>query len=204
MRVFPIWNWTELDVWRYIQREGIELASTYFAHEREVFRCDGMRLTERGATRADDRLSEAAMEDRKRGGYIGHRRARERVGSTARDLLRFATTATWTTGSPLWSDGCCDTKSVLADQIEAVARAPVDKGLSTPDLLGWPQTGSGGRRHRRCRGRRRATGRRQPGSGTRQPRGRSPTRASVCPVPGPGPSGPKCTSIPNAGRWARP
>jgi sulfate adenylyltransferase subunit 2 len=122
VRVFPISNWTELDVWRYIQREGIELPPIYFAHEREVFRRDGMwlaegpwggprgsetlekksvryrtvgdgsctgavestaatldeviaevtasRLTERGATRADDRLSEAAMEDRKREGYF--------------------------------------------------------------------------------------------------------------------------------------
>jgi sulfate adenylyltransferase subunit 2 len=125
VRVFPISNWTELDVWRYIQREGsrgLELPSIYFAHEREVFRRDGMwlaegpwggprrgerldrrsvryrtvgdgsctgavestattleqviaevtasRLTERGATRADDRLTEAAMEDRKREGYF--------------------------------------------------------------------------------------------------------------------------------------
>jgi sulfate adenylyltransferase subunit 2 len=122
VRVFPISNWTELDVWRYIQRENIELPEIYFAHRREVFRRDGMwlaegpwggpragetlefrgvryrtvgdgsctgavestattldeviaevtasRLTERGATRADDRLSEAAMEDRKREGYF--------------------------------------------------------------------------------------------------------------------------------------
>ena len=122
VRVFPISNWTELDVWRYIQRENVELPSIYYAHERDVFRRDGMwlaegpwggprgaerlehrtvryrtvgdgsctgaveshattldeiiaevtasRLTERGATRADDRLSEAAMEDRKREGYF--------------------------------------------------------------------------------------------------------------------------------------
>ncbi|MGH3567044.1 MAG: sulfate adenylyltransferase subunit CysD [Pseudonocardia sp.] len=122
VRVFPISNWTELDVWRYIQREAIVLPSIYYAHRREVFRRDGMwlaegpwggprgderlerktvryrtvgdgsctgavdstattldeviaevtasRLTERGATRADDRLSEAAMEDRKREGYF--------------------------------------------------------------------------------------------------------------------------------------
>jgi len=122
VRVFPISNWTELDVWRYIQRENIELPPIYYAHRREVFRRDGMwlaegpwggprdgerlelrtvryrtvgdgsctgaveseastldeviaevtasRLTERGATRADDRLSEAAMEDRKREGYF--------------------------------------------------------------------------------------------------------------------------------------
>jgi sulfate adenylyltransferase subunit 2 len=122
VRVFPLSNWTELDVWRYIAREGIELPEIYYAHEREVFNRDGMwltagewggpraaevtqtrlvryrtvgdmsctgavdsdagdvdavirevaasRLTERGATRADDRLSEAAMEDRKRQGYF--------------------------------------------------------------------------------------------------------------------------------------
>jgi sulfate adenylyltransferase subunit 2 len=122
VRVFPISNWTELDVWQYIDREGLELPSIYFAHEREVFRRDGMlyatsdfverlpdessfrewvryrtvgdmsctgavrsrataladvvreiaatRITERGETRADDRASEAAMEDRKREGYF--------------------------------------------------------------------------------------------------------------------------------------
>ncbi|MCP2165167.1 sulfate adenylyltransferase subunit CysD [Goodfellowiella coeruleoviolacea] len=122
VRVFPLSNWTELDVWHYIARENIALPDIYYAHEREVFRRDGMwltsgpwggpredepverrvvryrtvgdgsctgavestatevaeviaevaasRLTERGATRADDRLSEAAMEDRKREGYF--------------------------------------------------------------------------------------------------------------------------------------
>ncbi|OZM74281.1 sulfate adenylyltransferase small subunit [Amycolatopsis antarctica] len=122
VRVFPLSNWTEADVWNYIAREGIELPSIYFAHRREVYLRDGMlltegpwggprddeevreltvryrtvgdgsctgavesaaaevdeviaevqasRLTERGATRADDRLSEAAMEDRKREGYF--------------------------------------------------------------------------------------------------------------------------------------
>ncbi|MFE6101412.1 sulfate adenylyltransferase subunit CysD [Streptomyces laurentii] len=122
VRVFPLSNWTELDVWQYIRRESIELPEIYFAHVREVFRRDGMwltagdwggpragepverrriryrtvgdmsctgaidsdavtldqviaeiavsRLTERGATRADDKLSEAAMEDRKREGYF--------------------------------------------------------------------------------------------------------------------------------------
>lgn len=122
VRAFPISNWTELDVWRYIAREGIELPSIYYAHEREVFRRDGMwravgehsrpaegeevttrtvryrtvgdmsctgavlseaatvedvvlevaasTLTERGATRADDRISEAGMEDRKKEGYF--------------------------------------------------------------------------------------------------------------------------------------
>jgi sulfate adenylyltransferase subunit 2 len=123
IRVFPLSNWTELDIWRYIEREQIALPSIYFAHEREVAESrDGMliatgpvspalpgepvsvrtvryrtvgdmpctgavlstattlqqiideiavsRITERGATRADDRASEAAMEDRKREGYF--------------------------------------------------------------------------------------------------------------------------------------
>jgi sulfate adenylyltransferase subunit 2 len=122
IRVFPLSNWTELDIWQYIADEGIEVPSIYYAHEREVFRRDGMwlavtpfvtvmdgevpevrtvryrtvgdasctgavestaadvaeviaevaatRITERGATRADDRASEAAMEDRKRQGYF--------------------------------------------------------------------------------------------------------------------------------------
>jgi sulfate adenylyltransferase subunit 2 len=122
VRAFPISNWTELDVWRYIEREGIELPPLYYAHERDVYRRDGMwravgpvseprpdervervevryrtvgdmsctgavesdartvadvvrevaasTITERGATRADDRISEAAMEDRKREGYF--------------------------------------------------------------------------------------------------------------------------------------
>jgi sulfate adenylyltransferase subunit 2 len=122
VRVFPLSNWTELDVWQYIATEGIALPSIYFAHEREVFARGGMwlapgewggpregepielrsvryrtvgdmsctgavdstatsvldvieeisasRITERGASRADDRMSEAAMEDRKREGYF--------------------------------------------------------------------------------------------------------------------------------------
>jgi sulfate adenylyltransferase subunit 2 len=122
IRVFPLSNWTELDVWRYIRHAGLELPSIYFAHRRRVFARDGMlladnehltrgpdepvfeatvrcrtigdmtctgavesdaatvdqviaeieatRITERGQTRADDRNSEAAMEDRKREGYF--------------------------------------------------------------------------------------------------------------------------------------
>jgi sulfate adenylyltransferase subunit 2 len=121
VRVFPLSNWTELDVWEYIRAEELELPSIYFAHEREVFERDGMvyatsdfislngdrpfsasvryrtvgdmtctgavrsqastldaviaeiaatRVSERGETRADDRVSEAAMEDRKREGYF--------------------------------------------------------------------------------------------------------------------------------------
>jgi sulfate adenylyltransferase subunit 2 len=122
VRVFPISNWTELDVWEYIDQEGLEVPSIYFSHERDVFKRDGMlyawregtelidgeeifsetvryrtvgdmsctggvlsrastleevvveiaatRITERGETRADDRVSEAAMEDRKKAGYF--------------------------------------------------------------------------------------------------------------------------------------
>jgi sulfate adenylyltransferase subunit 2 len=121
-RVFPISNWTELDVWQYIAEEALEVPSIYFAHEREVFARDGMlyavspfvelmdgeqsfdatvryrtvgdmsctgavessaatleevvaeiaatEITERGQTRADDKVTEAAMEDRKRQGYF--------------------------------------------------------------------------------------------------------------------------------------
>ena len=122
IRVFPLSNWTELDIWQYVAQEGIELPSIYYAHEREVFERGGMlfgvhevcrpkaneptriervryrtvgdasltaavrsdadtvekvieevastRITERGATRGDDKFSEAAMEDRKREGYF--------------------------------------------------------------------------------------------------------------------------------------
>lgn len=122
IRVFPLSNWTELDIWSYIAAEGIELPALYYAHRRPVVQRDGMllahtrflelldgeqpyeatvrfrtvgdatctgcvestattpaqvvaevaaaRVTERGATRADDRISEAGMEDRKREGYF--------------------------------------------------------------------------------------------------------------------------------------
>ena len=122
VRVFPLSNWTELDVWEYIVREQLEVPSIYFAHNRQVFDRDGMlyalsphvelldgetvyetsvryrtvgdmtctgavrsraatledviaeiaatRITERGETRADDRVTDAAMEDRKREGYF--------------------------------------------------------------------------------------------------------------------------------------
>jgi sulfate adenylyltransferase subunit 2 len=122
IRVFPLSNWTELDVWEYISRENLEIPSIYYAHSRSVFEREGIlladspyitrgedeplydakvryrtvgdmtctgavestaatiaeviaeiaatRITERGQTRADDRTSEAAMEDRKREGYF--------------------------------------------------------------------------------------------------------------------------------------
>jgi len=122
IRVFPLSNWTELDIWAYIEREKLDIPSIYYAHERQVFERDGLlladnpfvprgrdeplftatvryrtvgdmtgtgavastavtvaeviaevaatRITERGQTRGDDRVSEAAMEDRKREGYF--------------------------------------------------------------------------------------------------------------------------------------
>jgi sulfate adenylyltransferase subunit 2 len=122
IRVFPLSNWTELDVWHYIERQELDIPPIYFAHRRDVFERDGIlladspyvvraadetvfeasvryrtvgdmtctgavestaagiaeviseiaatRITERGQTRADDRTSEAAMEDRKREGYF--------------------------------------------------------------------------------------------------------------------------------------
>ncbi|MDQ6935007.1 MAG: sulfate adenylyltransferase subunit CysD, partial [Actinomycetota bacterium] len=122
MRVFPLSNWTELDIWHYLAQEGVKIPSIYFSHQRRVFQRDGMwlsesehnplrrgesveertvrfrtvgdltltgcvestasdlaaiideiavaRVTERGATRGDDRFSEAAMEDRKKEGYF--------------------------------------------------------------------------------------------------------------------------------------
>jgi sulfate adenylyltransferase subunit 2 len=122
LRAFPLSDWTELDIWRYVAVQGIELPAMYYSHRREVVRRDGMllatgphtppaageqpfvetvryrtvgdmtctgavlsdasnawevlaeieqsRITERGATRADDRFSEASMEDRKREGYF--------------------------------------------------------------------------------------------------------------------------------------
>ncbi|HEX5524483.1 MAG TPA: sulfate adenylyltransferase subunit CysD [Pedococcus sp.] len=122
IRVFPLSNWTELDIWQYIAREGVDLPDIYYAHHRDVLERDGMlyavnefirprgdetvstqrvryrtvgdasltaavlsdadtvekvidevattRITERGATRGDDKFSEASMEDRKREGYF--------------------------------------------------------------------------------------------------------------------------------------
>jgi sulfate adenylyltransferase subunit 2 len=122
MRIFPLSNWTELDIWHYLAQEKVEIPSIYFSHQRRVFKRDGMwlsesefnplkpgetveektvrfrtvgdltltgcveseadtiekvidevaiaRVTERGATRGDDRFSEAAMEDRKKEGYF--------------------------------------------------------------------------------------------------------------------------------------
>jgi len=84
VRVFPISNWTELDVWNYVRKENIDLPSIYFSHEREVIEHEGQliavseyirvddatRISERGETRIDDKVTEAAMEDRKKNGYF--------------------------------------------------------------------------------------------------------------------------------------
>jgi hypothetical protein len=98
------------------------------------------------------------MEDRKREGYIGHRRARERVGQHSSGS--FAPSPPPQRGRREGHPGrtAVATRSRYWPTRSRPSRASVDKGLSTPDLLGWPQTGSGGRRHRRCRGRRRANG----------------------------------------------
>ena len=170
IRVFPLSNWTELDIWQYIADEEIELPPIYYAHRREVFRRDGMllavgpfvtddrrrgglraapcatapsatrraparssrraatvaeviaevaatRITERGATRADDRRSEAAMEDRKTRGVL------------LMEMLRLATA-----GSV--DDGKCtligrllyDSKAIFEDQLESVERTSRDRG----------------------------------------------------------------------------
>ena len=177
VRVFPISNWTELDVWRYIQREDVELPSIYYAHERDVFRRDGMWLAEgpwggpRGAeelvhktvryrtvgdgscTGAVESAAGTVEEIISRGHGVAAHRARRDAGRrpalrgrhgrpqagglllVGRDLLRFATAGSVDDGkSTLVGRLLYDTKSVLADQIEAVHRASVDKGLATPDL----------------------------------------------------------------------
>ena len=80
VRVFPISNWTELDVWRYIQRENVELPSIYYAHERPVFRRDGMWLARgpvgRTARQGDDGDEDGALPHRRR--RLLHRRRRVR------------------------------------------------------------------------------------------------------------------------------
>ena len=155
--MFPLSNWTELDVWEYIRVEGLELPPIYFAHEREVFERDGMlyavseflperrpavhrlgplphggrhdvhgrgplagaelddviaeiaatRITERGETRADDRVSEAAMEDRKR---VGTSSAARRHGGPVDDGK-----------STLIGRLLHDSKSLMADEIGTAA-----------------------------------------------------------------------------------
>ena len=81
IRAFPISNWTEMDVWQYIEREQLELPSIYFSHVRPIVMRGGAvsriiaetaitTITERGATRLDDQTSDASMEQRKKEGYF--------------------------------------------------------------------------------------------------------------------------------------
>ena len=169
IRVFPLSNWTELDIWQYIADEGIDLPSIYYAHPRRVFQRDGMwmddspliprldgeqveermvrfrtvgditctgavdsaaatleqviaevaatRLTERGATRADDRISEAGMEDRKKRGLL------------LMEMLRLATAGSVDDGkSTLIGRLLYDSKAIFEDQLEAVERTSRERG----------------------------------------------------------------------------
>ena len=169
IRVFPLSNWTELDIWQYIADEGIDLPSIYYAHPRRVFQRDGMwmddspliprlegeqveermvrfrtvgditctgavdsaaatleqviaevaatRLTERGATRADDRISEAGMEDRKKEGLL------------LMEMLRLATAGSVDDGkSTLIGRLLYDSKAIFEDQLEAVERTSRERG----------------------------------------------------------------------------
>ena len=190
VRVFPLSNWTELDVWDYIESEKISLPSIYYAHERQVVQRDGMwiaitdvtpaldgervelrsvryrtvgdmsctaavlskastvhdvitevglsALTERGATRADDRLTEAAMEDRKREGYFLMATAtytNRRTIQHGRTLLRLATAGSVDDGkSTLVGRLLFDTNSVLTDTLDHVEQVSKRKGLDRTDL----------------------------------------------------------------------
>ena len=181
IRVFPLSNWTELDIWQYIEHEAIEIPSIYFAHTREVVKRDGMllatgpvtpvldgetafearvryrtvgdmsctgavesdasdllaiidevaatRITERGATRADDRVSEAAMEDRKKEGYFYV------MALPQMEMLRVATAGSVDDGkSTLIGRLLYDTKSLFVDQLEAVERTSKARGDEYVDL----------------------------------------------------------------------
>ena len=176
MRVFPLSNWTELDIWQYIAADGIEIPSIYFAHQRQVVQRDGMfvgvlpevtllpdevpfeatvryrtvgdttctgavesdadtvekiieevaatRITERGATRADDRISEAGMEDRKKEGLL-----------LMSELLRFATAGSVDDGkSTLIGRLLYDSKSIFEDQLDAVERVSRERGEDYTNL----------------------------------------------------------------------
>ena len=178
IRVFPLSNWTELDIWLYVAREGIALPSIYFAHEREVFDRAGMlmavnehadpkgaptfteqvryrtvgdanltacvrseaatvqdivaevastRITERGATRGDDRVSEAAMEGPQAGGVLlvmsapTIEPAEGLAMDTSSEMLRFATAGSVDDGkSTLIGRLLYDAKAIFDDQLEAV------------------------------------------------------------------------------------
>ena len=183
VRVFPISNWTELDVWQYVAREQLELPAIYFAHEREVFERDGMlyaasefverypheepfaewvrfrtvgdmsctggvrsraatieevvreiaatRITERGETRADDKVSEAAMEDRKRSATSDDVDLAEMLTgeAAASELLRLVTCGSVDDGkSTLIGRLLYDTKQVMSDQLEHVEETSERRG----------------------------------------------------------------------------
>ena len=208
VRVFPLSNWTELDVWRYIEREGIALPDLYYAHEREVFARDGMWLApgewggpKDGGGRADAhrplphrrrhelhrggrlRRHRRGRRDPRAGGVAAHRARRDagrrpdvrgrhggpqeagvllmtesthdrhppsRLDSEApvtalahdplapahrHDLLRLATAGSVDDGkSTLVGRLLYDTKSVLADQLDAVERVSRERGLDAADL----------------------------------------------------------------------
>ena len=176
IRVFPLSNWTELDIWTYIREEAIEVPDLYLAADREVVERGGMlyavspfitlrpgesarscasatarsatrtsrrrssrkptrvekivaeiasvRITERGATRGDDKVSEAAMEDRKKEGT-----------SDGGRLLRFATAGSVDDGkSTLIGRLLYDSKSLFSDQLAAVEQVSRDRGNDYTDL----------------------------------------------------------------------
>ena len=177
VRVFPLSNWTEGDVWRYIDREGIELPSIYYAHDRAVFLRNSMWLTagEWGGPRADETVEVRRVRYRTvgdmsctgRGGLRrhdrgrGHRRGRGQPAHRARrdprrrphvrgghggsqeggvllmahELLRLATAGSVDDGkSTLVGRLLYDTKSILADTMDAIEQVSRDRGLAAPDL----------------------------------------------------------------------
>ncbi len=181
VRAFPLSDWTELDVWQYIERESMALPDIYFAHDREVVLRDGMYLavgpfvepresetverrtvrfrtvgdanctgavlslastlsaiieevalanvSERGATRADDKFSETAMEDRKREGVLLS------MQLATKDLLRLATIGSVDDGkSTLIGRLLVDTRQLFDDQLDAIAEASEKRGVGDLDL----------------------------------------------------------------------
>ena len=185
MRIFPLSNWTELDIWYYIDREQIEIPTIYFSHKRSVFERDGMLLTESEynpcrpgevPTRAHRPVPHRGRPDPHRlrrepcRDHVGdHRRDRHRHGDRARrhprrrpllrgrhgrpqegrlllmpaahavqtqmDLLRFATAGSVDDGkSTLIGRLLLDSKSIFADQLEAVEATSVSRGYDYTDL----------------------------------------------------------------------
>ena len=175
IRVFPLSNWTELDVWAYIEREKLEIPSIYYAHERPVFERDGLLLADnpyvtarrgRAAVHRDRPVPHGGRHDLHRGGVLrgGHggrgdrrggrdpdHRARpdpgrrpDQRGSDGRpqargvllmDILRFATAGSVDDGkSTLIGRLLYDSKSIFADQLEAVERTSRDRGEEQTNL----------------------------------------------------------------------